>query len=159
MPIAAVTQAGITRPSAIYPSGSAQRPAQARASIGAGAHAVIVDFSPRAFSTPSPYDQSNGQITHLGARPELLADLDATRKSIDASRAAEQKAKEDEKANKTVKPFTLKDFLQKLAEKYDVLAAQRQERRNPGSLTAEQRALLRDERLGPLWRKRFSLRG
>ncbi|KJV08908.1 hypothetical protein VZ95_14755 [Elstera litoralis] len=120
--------------------------------------AVVVDFSPLAFSTPSPHDSLNGQTVHLGTRPELIAELEATRQSIDEAMAAEQKAKDDVKANKTVKPFTLKELLEKLDEKYDVLSAQRQERRNPDVLSAEQRALLREERLGPLWKKRFSLR-
>jgi hypothetical protein len=121
--------------------------------------AVVIDFSPLAFSTPSPHDSANGQIVHLGARPELIAELEATSQSIDRDLAAVQKAKDDERANKTVKPFTLRDFLEKMAEKYDVISAERQERRNPNALTVDQRALLREERLGPLWKKRFSLRG
>ncbi len=121
--------------------------------------AVILDFSPLAYNTPSPYDSANGQIVRLGPRPELIAELDIARQSQQAAFEAEQKAKDDEKANKTVKPRSLIDLLERLEKKYDVLAAQRQERRNPDALTAEQRALLREDRLGPLWKKRFSFRG
>ncbi|MFY8105539.1 MAG: hypothetical protein ACOVKO_01395 [Elstera sp.] len=132
------------------------RSAATRTSWGS---AVILDLSPLAFSTPSPYDSANGQIVQLGARPELIAELESARQSQQAAFDAEQKTKEDEKANKIVKPLTLKDLLEKLDEKYDILSAERQERRNPNALTAEQRALLREERLGPLWKKRFGLRG
>ena len=142
-----------------YPSALRSSPSGQRAERERWGRAVVIDFSPLAFSTPSPHDSVNGQIVHLGARPELIAELDATRQSIDRDLAAVQKAKDDERANKTVKPFTLKEFLEKMAEKYDVISAERQERRNPNALTADQRALLRDERLGPLWKKRFSLRG
>lgn len=149
----------------ISPVVAASYPSTFRSSSGQRADregwssAVVIDFSPLAFSTPSPHDSANGQIVHLGSRPELIAELDATRQSIDRDLAAVQKAKDDERANKTVKPFTLKEFLEKMAEKYDVISAERQERRNPNALTADQRALLREERLGPLWKKRFSLRG
>jgi len=142
-----------------YPSALRSYPSAQHAERGRWSSAVVIDFSPLAFSTPSPHDSANGQIVHLGARPELIAELDATRQSIDRDLAAVQKAKDDERANKTVKPFTLKEFLEKMAEKYDVISAERQERRNPNALTADQRALLREERLGPLWKKRFSLRG
>lgn len=142
-----------------YPSALRSSPSEQHAERERWSSAVVIDFSPLAFSTPSPHDSANGQIVHLGSRPELIAELDATRQSIDRDLAAVQKAKDDERANKTVKPFTLKEFLEKMAEKYDVISAERQERRNPNTLTADQRALLREERLGPLWKKRFSLRG
>lgn len=117
--------------------------------------AYILDFSPLAYASPSPYDRTDGGIVQLGPRPELLAELDTARRAQQDALEAELEAKEDERTGKTLKPFTLKEFLEKMDEKFDLYAAKRLEARNPLALTNDQRALLRAERLGPLWKNRF----
>ncbi len=117
--------------------------------------AYVLDFSPLAYSSPSPHDSLGGSIVHLGSRPELLAELDAARIAQKDASEAELQAKEDERTGKTIKPFTLKEFLEKMDEKFDLLAAQRREKLSPDTLTNDERALLRADRLGPLWKKRF----
>ncbi len=120
--------------------------------------AYILDFSPLAYSSPSPYDRSDGGIVQLGPRPELLAELDTARRAQQQALEDEVQAKEDERSGKTIKPFTLKEFLEKIDEKFDLYSAKRLEARNPLALTNEQRALLREDRLGPLWKNRFRWR-
>ncbi|MCK6444523.1 hypothetical protein [Elstera cyanobacteriorum] len=117
--------------------------------------AYILDFSPLAYTSPSPYDSAGGDIVHLGPRPELLAELDAARLAQKDALDAELQAKEDARTGKTIKPFTLKEFLEKMDEKFDLYAAQRREKQAPETLTNDERAILRADRLGPLWKKRF----
>lgn len=117
--------------------------------------AYILDFSPLAYASPSPYDSAGDNIVHLGPRPELLADLDAARLAQKDALDAELQAKEDARTGKTIKPFTLKEFLEKMDEKFDLYAAQRREKQAPEMLTNDERAILRADRLGPLWKKRF----
>lgn len=122
---------------------------------GDASSAYILDFSPLAYTSPSPYDSAGGSIVHLGARPELLAELDAARLAHKDAVDAERQAKDDARTGKAIKPFTLKEFLEKMDEKFDLYAAQRRERRAPETLTNDERAILRADRLGPLWKKRF----
>lgn len=122
---------------------------------GDASSAYILDFSPLAYTSPSPYDSAGGSIVHLGPRPDLLAELEAARLAHKDSLESELQAKEDARTGKTIKPFTLKEFLEKMEEKFDLYAAQRREKQAPETLTKDERAILRADRLGPLWKKRF----
>lgn len=126
--------------------------------IGRGADAspaYVLDFSPLAYRSPSPYDRTGDGIVHLGARPELLAELEVARLTQKDALESELQAKEDERTGKTPKPFTLKEFLEKMDEKFDLYSAQRRERYSPETLTNQEKAVLRADRLGPLWKKRL----
>lgn len=148
----------MTSISSLPPVGAATIPSPKARTVGPAfdtTPAYIVDFSPLAYGAPSPYDSAGGTIVHLGPRPELLAELDAARTAQKDALDAELQAKEDERTGKTIKPFTLKEFLEKVDEKFDLLAAQRRERVAPETLSNDERAILLADRLGPQWKKRF----